>query len=333
MKKFIISLLFLVAAGVAGFFYLRTQVYFSHGSQEGNSVFKIEKGEGGTMIAENLEKQGIISNKLYFLIYLKTKDLSSQIYPGEYLLNGGMTIPEIVVIITNPEKVYEKVLFKEGWTAKQMAEELKTYGFDGEAFLRLAEKPSQEIIDQFPVLADRPKDAGLEGYLFPDTYYFSREATPEGILKKILNNTETKIDKSLRSEIEKQGKSIFKIITMASIVEREVGNEKDRKVVSGIFWNRLEIGQALQSDATLSYILNDNVDAHSLEQTKIDSPYNTYVNTGLPVGPVSNPGISAIEASVYPEKTNFFYFFTAKEETIFSKTFEEHVANRNKYGI
>jgi UPF0755 protein len=152
-------------------------------------------------------------------------------------------------------------------------------------------------------------------------------------LKKILNNTELRIGNGLRAEIEKQEKSIFEIITMASIVEREVGNEKDRNVVSGIFWNRLEIGQALQSDATLSYVLEDKVDSHSLEQLKLESPYNTYLYKGLPAGPVSNPGLSAIKASIHPEKTNFFYFFTAGEETIFSKTFEEHVANRNKYGI
>jgi cell division protein YceG involved in septum cleavage len=102
-------------------------------------------------------KEGIISNKIYFWLYLKSKDMTSKIYPGDYLLSGEMTIPEIAVIITNPEKVYEKILFKEGWTAKQMAEELKKHGFDGEAFLRLAEKPSQEIIDQFPVLSGRPK--------------------------------------------------------------------------------------------------------------------------------------------------------------------------------
>lgn len=332
MKKIIIFL-FVIVAIIGSFFYARTQMYFSHGSQKQNSVFKIEKGEGGTQIGENLEKEGIISNKIYFWLYLKSKDMASKIYPGEYLLSGEMTIPEIVVIITNPEKVYEKVLFKEGWTAKQMAEELKKHSFDGETFLRLVEKPFPEIINQFPVLADKPKDATLEGYLFPDTYYFSREATSEGILKKILNNTELRIGNDLRTEIEKQKKSIFEIITMASIVEREVDNEKDRNVVSGIFWNRLEIGQALQSDATLSYALEDKVDSHSLEQLKLESPYNTYLYKGLPVGPVSNPGLSAIKASIHPEKTNFFYFFTAGEKTIFSKTFEEHVANRNKYGI
>ena len=332
MKKIIIFLV-IIAISAGSFFYVRTQMYFSHGTQKQNSVFRIEKGEGGIQIGENLQKEGIISSKIYFWLYLKSKDMSSKIYPGDYLLSGEMSIPEIAVIITNPKKVYEKVLFKEGWTAKQMAEELEGHGFDGEVFLKLVEKPSQEIINQFPVLADKPKIASLEGYLFPDTYYFSREATPEGILKKILNNTEMRIGDGLRTEIKKQGKTIFDILIMASIVEREVGDKEERKTVSGIFWNRLEIGQALQSDATLSYVLEDKVDSHSLEQLKLDSPYNTYLYKGLPAGPVSNPGISAIEAAIYPEKTNFFYFFTAGEQTIFSKTFEEHVANRNKYGI
>ena len=333
MKKISIVFLAIIAVGAGSFFYVRSQMYFSHGSQKENAVFEIEKGQGSAEIAANLEKKGVISNKIYFWLYLKKQGLLDNIYPGSYLLNGEMTIPEIAVVITNPKKVYEKITFPEGWTMKLMAEELKKHGFDGDEFLRLTNNPPAEVVSQFGALSDKPKTATLEGYLFPDTYYFSREATPEGILKKILNNTEMKIDKDLRAEIKKQGKTVFDMINMASIIEREVGAEKDRKIVSGIFWNRIDIGQALQSDATLSYILDDKVDAHSVEQTKIDSPYNTYLYKGLPAGPIANPGLSAIKAAIYPEKTNFFYFFTVEGETIFSKTFEEHTANRVKYGI
>jgi len=335
MKKKIIVLLIITAVAVGGFFYFRAQVYFSHGTQKQNSVFEIKKGEGNTQIATNLQNKGIISNKIYFWFYLKTHDLLNKVYPGDYLLNGEMTIPEIAVIITNPKKVYEKVLFKEGWTAKQMAEELKNHGFDDATFLNMVNNPSQDILSQFSVLADKPKSATLEGYRFPDTYYFSHEATPEGILKKILNNTEVKIDTDLRTEIKKQGKSIFDIITMASIVEREVKTDEDRILVSGLFWNRIAVGQALQSDATLSYIYNDKVDAHSLAQTKVDSPYNTYQNKGLPIGPVANPGLSSLSAAIYPKNSVYNYFLSDPQtgQTIFSKTFEEHVANKTKYGL
>lgn len=335
MKKKIIILLIVAGVILGGFFYFRAQVYFSHGTQKQNSVFEIKKGEGNAQIATNLQDKEIISNKIYFWFYLKTHDLLNKIYPGDYLLNGDMTIPEIAVIITNPKKVYEKVLFKEGWTAKQMAEELKNHGFDDAAFLDMVNNPSQDILSQFSVLADEPKSATLEGYLFPDTYYFSREATPEGILKKILNNTEIKVNSDLRTEIKKQGKSIFDIITMASIIEREVKTDDDRALVSGLFWNRIVVGQPLQSDATLSYIYSDKVDAHSLAQTKVDSPYNTYQNKGLPIGPVANPGLSSINAAIYPKNSAYSYFLSDPKtgQTIFSETFEEHVANKFKYGL
>ncbi|KKR19902.1 MAG: Aminodeoxychorismate lyase [Candidatus Moranbacteria bacterium GW2011_GWA2_39_41] len=335
MKKISIALIVIAITVISGFFYVRSQVYFSHGAQNQNSLFEIKKGEGNAQIATNLEDKGMITGKIYFWFYLKTHNLLDKIYPGEYLLNGNMTIPEIAVVITNPKKVFEQVLFKEGWTAAQMAWELQAHGFDGKAFLEIVNKPLQDLISQFSVLSDKPKAASLEGYLFPDTYYFAKEATPEGIVKKILNNTEIKFDNSLRAEIKKQNKAFFDVLIVASIVEREVSTEADRALVSGLFWNRLNVGQALQSDATLSYILNDKEDAHSLAQTKIDSPYNTYANKGLPIGPVANPGLSAIKATIYPKDSPYNYFLSDPKtgQTIFSATFPEHVANKSKYGL
>ncbi|MDO8240934.1 MAG: endolytic transglycosylase MltG [Candidatus Moranbacteria bacterium] len=335
MKKISIALIIIAITVSSGFFYLRSQIYFSHGAQNQNSLFEIKKGEGSAQIATNLKEKGIISGKVYFWFYLKTNNLLDKIYPGEYLLNGDMTIPEVAAIITNPKKVFEQVLFKEGWTAAQMAEQLQAHGFDGQAFLEIVNKPSQDLISQFSVLSDKPKLASLEGYLFPDTYYFAKEATPEGIVKKILNNTEIKFDSNLRAEIKKQSKTIFDVLIMASIVEREVSTDADRALVSGLFWNRLKIGQALQSDATLTYIFGDKEGAHSLAQTKTDSPYNTYANPGLPIGPVSNPGLSAIKATIYPKDSQYNYFLSDPKtgQTIFSATFPEHVANKNKYGL
>jgi UPF0755 protein len=334
-KKYLIAFFLLAIILAGGFFYFRSKIYYSHGNYDKNIIFEIKKGEGNAEISANLKDKGIISGKVYFWIYLKSHRLLNKIYPGEYLLNGKMTIPEVAVIITNSKKSYEKVLFTEGMTAKQMSEELNNHGFDGGAFLTLINNPSEDIISQFAFFSDHPKGATLEGYLFPDTYYFSKEATPEGILKKILNNTEAKITDDLRNEIKSQGKTIFEILTLASIIEKEVDNDSDRAVVSGIFWNRLDIGQPLQSDATLTYILGDKNSQHTFEQTKIDSPYNSYLNKGLPPGPISNPGISSISAAVYPKKTNYNYFLSDPNtgKTIFSETYEEHVANKAKYGL
>lgn len=317
-------------------FYVRNQVYFSHGNQTLNEIFNIEKGEGSSDIAANLQEEGFISQKIYFWIYLKSHNLLNKIYPGSYLLSGNLTIPEIATIITNPQKVFISVTFPEGWTAQQMADRLDAKGFDGKTFLSLVNNPPKEIISQFSVFSDKPASASLEGYLFPDTYNFSKEATPEGILKKILNNTELKITDDIKKQITSQKKTIFQILTMASILEKEVSSVKDFKIVSGIFWNRISNGQALQSCATLAYVLGVNKPQYSYDDTQIESPYNTYKYQGLPPGPISNPGINTINAAVNPEKTAYNYFLTDpknKSNTVYSTTFQEHVANKLKFGL
>ena len=180
-----------------------------------------------------------------------------------------------------------------------------------------------------------PKGVSLEGYLFPDTYFFSQKLTSEDIVKKFLTNFDNRLSSSLREEIKKQGKKLEDIIIMASIIEREVKNEEDKKTVGGIFWNRIKNGQPLQSCATIAYILGENKKQYSFEDTRIDSPYNTYLNQGLPPGPISNPGLSSIEAAVYPNGNTYNYFLSDPEtgKTIFSRTIEDHNANKYKFGL
>lgn len=333
-KISIVIVLFSVAIGSLGYVY--NQVYFSHGEQVSNVMFNIAKGDGSSVIAANLKKEGLISQKIYFWLYLKKHDLLSKIYPGEYSLNGNMTIPDIVNIVTNPEEVFITVTFPEGWSAKQMADRLTAKGFDGAAFLELANKPSEEILSQFPLLTKKPNGVLLEGYLFPDTYKFSKEATPEGILKKILNNTESKITDEIRKQAFDQNKSIFQILTMASLLEKEVSTVEDFKIVAGIFWNRIAIGQPLQSCATLAFVLGENKEQYSLADTQVKSPYNTYLNKGLPPGPISNPGMNTILAALNPTDTEYNYFLTDpenKSNTVYAKTYAEHVANKQKFGL
>ena len=333
-KMSIAIILFLAAVG--GLFYVYHQIYFSHGEQNASITFNIAKGAGNGVIATNLKKEGLISQKIYFWLYLKKHNLLNKIYPGDYLLNGNLTIPEIAAIITNPQKVFITVTFPEGWTVEQMADRLSANGFDGGAFLELVNNPPEEIFSQFSILTKKPKDASLEGYLFPDTYKFSKEATPEGILEKILNNTELKITDEIRKEASDQNKSIFQILTMASILEKEVNTVDNFKIVAGIFWKRIANGQLLQSDATLEYVLKTNVLQHSVAETKTDSPYNTYMYKGLPPGPISNPGMNSILAALNLTDTDYNYFLTDPKNpsnTIYAKTYAEHVANKQKFGL
>ena len=333
-KKYIIILLiFLLLFG--GLFYFRNKIYYSHGSREDGKSFEIKKGEGSAEIAEKLKNDNLIAGKLYFYYYVQSHKLKSKIMPGVYSLSGNMTIPEITQIITNPERQFIKITFPEGFTAEQMAERLTEKGLDGKGFLEIVKNP-ENFKKRYSYLT--PENVRtLEGYLFPDTYFFKPETSAENIVGRLLDTFDQKLSDQMREDISKQGKSIDEIVIMASIVEKEVQVASDMKIVSGIFWNRIENEQRLQSDAPLSYVLKDNNDQHSGKDLELDSPYNTYRYAGLPPGPISNPGLNALTAAVYPKDSSYNYFLTVtidgERKVIYSRTFDEHKANRQKYGI
>lgn len=235
----------------------------------------------------------------------------------------------------------------EGWNSQQIADKLATsqLGFSADDFLQLAGYPKknyqsltinkwpQDFSDNYDFLRDKPKYVGLEGYLFADTYRFRPSSSPEEVVIKLLDNFGRQLNTKMRQDIENQGKTIYQIVTMASLLEKEVRSEKDMKIVSDIFWRRIKNGQRLESCATLAYILGKNKPQYSYEETRIDSPYNTYVNDGLPPGPIGSPSLKAIRAAIYPTSNNYNFFLTRPDngETIFSRNFEEHKVNKAKY--
>lgn len=331
--KLILVLLFVTLLSLGGIFYLRFKVYYAGGNNKAGQIFNISKGEGSEYIALNLEKNKIISGKWYFLYYLKKNNLLNKILPGEYSLSGKMTIPEIAVLITQKKEDIVKITFPEGWDSKKMAERISENGLNGKEFLVLVGK-SENFKNKYDFLSDS-KIKNLEGFLFPDTYFFKRDATPKMIIQKMLDNFDAKFSENLRAELKNKDVSIFDAIIMASILEKEVKSDEDRAIVSGIFWNRIKIGQALQSCATLAFVLGENKKQYSAVDIQTNSPYNTYQNKGLPPGPISNPGLSTIKAAIYPVDSNYNYFLSDPEtgNTVFSKTFEEHNANKLKYGL
>jgi len=256
--------------------------------------------------------------------------------------------PEPVVIL-KPEETIQII---EGWSSHDIASYLEEKGlYKKEEFFKVAGLPridyrknSQatepyDFSKEFSFLDDKPKYYGLEGYLFPDTYRVYASSTVSEIIEKMLVNFDKKLTPKMRADIKSQGKTIYEIITLASIVEKEApidyqaNNDRDARIIAGIFLNRLKIGQGLQSDATLSYIYGDNKPVHSGAELDISSPYNTYKYKGMPPGPICNPGILAIEAAIYPIATDYNYFLTpkGKEEVIYARTYEEHLQNKYKY--
>ena len=294
--------------------------------------FKIAKGEGLMSVATGLKEQGIIQSKLLFSAYVFLKNEQTLLKAGEYSLSPEIGIIRITNKIIKGETTKNKITIIEGWRLNKIAQYLNNQGIVREQdFLDIALHP-QPFTDEFSFLKDKPREASLEGYLFPDTYLVSSQLNSEEVIKAMLSNLNNKLTPELREKIKSQGKTIFGVITMASILEKEVRGEKDKRIVSGIFWKRIANHYPLQSCATIAYVLGKDKWRYSVEDTKIDSPYNTYQRLGLPKGPICNPGMESIKAAIYPKKTNYWYYLsTPKGKTIFSRTLREHNIARAKY--
>jgi UPF0755 protein len=218
-----------------------------------------------------------------------------------------------------------KVTIPEGFTLKQIDARLAQAG--------LIEPDELINFDPNQVTSYKLQVTGLEGYLFPDTYRFFKQATIEEIIQKMLDNFDRKVTQDLRDEIARQDKTLEEIIIMASLLEKEVPTYEDRRIVAGIFWQRLEDNYPLESCATIAYILEVDKWRYSYQDTRIKSPYNTYLNIGLPPTPINNPGLAAIQAAIEPQKTDAYFFLSdpVTGQTIFSQTLEEHNSNKAKY--
>jgi len=334
-KIFAISsliIILLLVIGVGFLLYGLYQFFIPLGGSQ-NITVTIEKGQGVKEIAAVLEKQNLIRNSFWFETYVWLEGSQNKLQAGEYSLNPGLNVSEIVRRISGGQIVENDiwVTIPEGFTLKQIKSRLL------ENNLASADGLSSKIIGEFTAdyefLSDAPKTAGLEGFLFPDTYKYKKDVGEEAIIVKMLDNFGEKLTQNLQQDIKARGLKIYDAIIMASIIEKEGKTAADKKIISGIFWKRFGDKYPLESDATLSYIFDDKVDRHTIEQTKVDSPYNTYKYVGLPPGPINNPGLDSIEAAIYPETSPYYFFLTKSDtgEAVFAKTLQEHNQNKAEY--
>jgi len=333
IKKLIFFLLSFIVFSFLSFFFLWQEIYLAKNPYDKETkIFTIEKGQGLKEISANLEKEGIIKSDFVFNLYAFFSKKSTKLQAGKYQLSPSMTIPEIVEKFVKGEVIKEKITIVEGWNLNDIEKALKEKFKIQIVKLKLPVKDLPEFKEKFDFLNDLPTSATLEGFLFPDTYQFSFNVSERDILEEMLLNFDKKLNSQLREEIKRQKKTIFEIITMASLIEKEVRTMEDKKLVSGILWKRLKIGMPLQADATITYLTGKKTTEISIEETKIDSPYNTYKYFGLPPGPICNPGLDSILAAIYPQESDYlFYLSTPEGKTIFSKTLLEHNIARAKY--
>ncbi len=327
---FIILLLFLV-----GCIWAVSQTKgFPNGQDK---IFVIEKGQGVHEISDNLKSQGFIKNCFVFETYIWAKKMMNKFQAGEYALNTGTDIFEITKILTSGKVLSQEreIEIKGWWNINNIAKYLEDEGISSrDEFLKAVNSDAIKKNREYKFLADIPDDKNIEGFLFPDKYRIYKSANVKDVIFKILDEgLGKKLSLKMMEDIKKQGKTIYGIITMASIIQREVSKKEDMKIVSDIFWRRIDAGMPLQSCATIAYILGENKEQYSYEDTRVESPYNTYLNQGLPPTPICNSELAAIEAAIYPEKNDYWYFLSKSEngETVFSKTLDEHNRNKAKY--
>lgn len=313
-------------------------------SEESKQLFVVKSGEASQTIAAKLEAEGLIRSSSIFNFYGYITGDGRKIKAGEYILSPNMDARQILrTLILGGKDSQGVVRIQEGWNLDTIAKYLEEKEIaESDEF----QKAVENVATSYDYFGETPKVKSLEGYLFPDTYFVTNDGGEvDQIISLALNNLEKKLDATLRAEISRQGKSIYEILTLASIIEREVGRnlkvvndadrkllEDERKMVASVFYNRLEIGMPLQSDATVTYITKRPDPSATIEETKIDSPYNTYKYPGLPPGPIASPSISSIRAAIYPSNTDYIYFLSKPDGTaVFSRTLDEHNTNKARY--
>jgi UPF0755 protein len=299
----------------------------------------IQEGESAQEVAEKLEDEGIIASSLLFRVLVALQGYEDKLVAGDYEFEKGMPTLEVLERIRSGQTAPLVVTVREGLRAEEIAElmEDKTV-LSAEDFLEAIESWYE-----FNFLYTKPYWANLEGYLFPDTYFFSRNMTAEEVVLQILKNFDQRVDDEIRQEADVAGLTMHTVVTLASIVEREAQVPDERPIIAGVFLKRLRRGMPLEADPTVQYALgNDPASVaeygywkQELTQTdlEVDSPYNTYRYSGLPRGPICNPGLDSIEAVVRPADTDYLYFVARADGShVFAETLEEHLSNIEQYG-
>ncbi|NLZ92542.1 MAG: endolytic transglycosylase MltG [Firmicutes bacterium] len=294
-------------------------------------IVSIPSGSSTTGIAKILAENGLVRHATVFRYYAKFRGKDQGLQAGNYLFNYGMTMDDILQKLLDGE-VYRPtitVTIPEGYTVEQIAQRLETTGLvDADEFMELVKSMKPALGEVSP-----QQRYALEGYLFPDTYEFALDVTGEQIIERMQNRLSEVLTEDLRQRAEELNLSIHEVITLASLVEREVQVPAEREIVAGVMHNRLKKNMPLQLCASVIYALGVHKTEISTQDTLVDSPYNTYQNLGLPPGPIASPGKSAIIAVLYPADVDYLYYVVKGDgsgEHYFGRTLAEHEANINR---
>lgn len=332
VKIFFVLLLILIVTPVASYQYYFAMLKSVNPTSEESVSIEIPMGTSLRKAASILKENKLIKNERIFLIYAKMNDLEN-IKSGKYDFSQKDDVDFILNQMNSGSKpIGEKVTIPEGFERMNIAKQLSLAGLANvDVFMDLTEH-KENFVEEFPFL-NGLDITSLEGYLYPDTYYISKDMDEKAIIRMMLKRFSEIYEENRIGEMAAaQNMSLNELITMASVVEREAVLNEERALIAGVFYNRLRMDMPLQSCATVQYILKERKPILSLEDTKIDSLYNTYLYKGLPPTPIASPGVLSIQAAINPMQTEYVYFVAKGDGGHeFSKTYDEHLKAKKKY--
>jgi UPF0755 protein len=325
MKRFFILILILVSLFVGGFYWWMKNI--EPPSKEVNYIdLVIAKGSSATQIANKLRSAGLIKSALAFRIYVQVTNQAQKIPSGEYRLSNNSSLLKIVnLLIKGPTGIW--ITIPEGLRREEIAEEYSS-----------ALGQESNFKEEFLSLSK-----GKEGFLFPDTYLFLKNASPSAVIDKMVSTFDKRVDSKMKEDIEASDWTLPETVNIASLIERETRTDEERPIVGGILIKRLKAGMPLQLDATVQYVVSSarcttqSIKCEwwpvtTLEDRKINSQYNTYKYAGLPPAPIANPGLSSIKAAIYPQDSPYWYYLhDDKGQIHYAESLEEHNENISKY--
>ncbi len=291
-------------------------------------IFIIKPGENLKSIAANLEKESIISNNTYFTLFTKFKKADKKLQAGEYILSASRSPKQILKILQKGKVKLYKITIPEGLNINEVILLVEdTLLCNKTEFINLCKDKS--FINSLGI-----KAKSLEGYLFPDTYFFPKNISSKKIIINMVEHFNKIFTKKWKLRAQNMGFSVHDIVILASIIEKETGDTSERPIIASVFHNRLKKGMRLESDPTVIYGIKNFDGNIKKKHLKTLTPYNTYKIKGLPIGPIANPGALSLHAALNPAKTPYLFFVSKKDTTHkFSKTIGEHNRAVKKYQL
>jgi UPF0755 protein len=296
-------------------------------------LFQISKGESSEHIFIRLEQEKIIRSSLLLRIISKLYNSESALKSGIYRIKPDQTTLDIHNLFVSGKQEMKRITVKEGWTAAQVARSLEQEGLlSAQLFIQASR--SAPLLKKYGI-----PGASVEGFLFPETYYFPQDVSAEIIIAKMMDTFFEKLAGIVPEYKNLAPEELFKKVIIASIIEREYRKEDEAPVIASVFYNRLKIGQKLESCATVAYVLTDilgrpHPDRLTYADLEVQSPYNTYLAPALPPGPIGNPGATALISSFFPADTTYRYFLLKDPATgvhEFSESFQKHLTAKELY--